>query len=76
MAAIIWDNMNFSFDCVLVAFGPRWELWWPKLAWQALTPEEQTAVVTRQRDLLANTHGPQQENLTHETYSRSYYFGR
>jgi len=60
----------------VVCFGDRWELWWPIDAWQALTPEEQTAVVTRQRDLLVTDNSPQQENLTHETYSRSYYFGR
>ena len=75
MAAIIWDSMIFSSDCVLVAFGPRWELWWPKTAWLSLTPDEQTAVVTRQRDLLATGGGKPQEINDNEQISRSHHIG-
>ncbi|MCA9930258.1 MAG: hypothetical protein KC419_17365 [Anaerolineales bacterium] len=68
--------MKISLERVLVAFGPRWELWWPKPAWMALTAEEQTAVTARQRDLLAAGDGKQQEVHSNEQTSRYSHFGR
>lgn len=73
MAAIIWDSMIFSFDWVLVASGPRWELWWPKTAWLSLTPDEQTAVAARQRDLLTRGDGTQQEKTDNEQIPGHYH---
>lgn len=67
---------EFMHDLVLVAAGPRWELWWPKAAWLTLTPDEQTAVAARQRDLLATSDGKPQEINDNEQIPRPYHIGR
>ncbi|MCA9920932.1 MAG: hypothetical protein KC419_17300 [Anaerolineales bacterium] len=67
--------MDFSLDLILVAFGPRWELWWPKAAWLNLTPDEQTAVAARQCALLFTGADQQQERNDNEQTSRSHPIG-
>ena len=39
---------------VLVASGPGWELYWPRVLWEGLTAAEQQDVISRQAALLSH----------------------